>query len=124
MFFGNTPLMRITASDIGAYQRARLEGKLRLKVSFNGGTLNGVCNRTVNMEITLLRQLMRRGKVWSMVAEDVRMLPERRGVTGRVITHEQKQLLFRIAGSRSTWMVAHCAAVLAVSTNLPRGGIA
>ena len=44
------------------------------------------------------------------------MLPERHSIVGRVLNVEQKELLFRVAGSKNAWMVAHCAAVLAVST--------
>ena len=34
----------------------------------------------------------------------------------RVLTPEQKAQLFQTAGSKPDWMVAHCAAVLPVST--------
>lgn len=37
-------------------------------------------------------------------------------MVGRVLTREQKELLFQVAGSRGAWMVAHCAAALAAST--------
>jgi integrase len=113
-FFGETPLLRIKASDISAYQRARLSGE----ISFTSGSKKprGVGNRTINMEVTILRQMMRRAKVWSVVAEDVKMLPERQSIVGRVLTREQKALLFQTAGSREVWLVAHCAAVLAAST--------
>ena len=114
LYFGETPLLRVTASEVSAYQRARLSGRIRLKP--NSTTLNTVGNRTVNMEVTVLRQLMRRAKVWLVISEDVKMLPERHAVVGRVLTREQKALLFQVAGSRDAWIVAHCAAVLAVST--------
>jgi len=107
-FFGDTALLRLKASDITAYQRARLEGTLRLKANADAST--GVSNRTVNMEITVLRQMMRRAKVWSVVAEDVRSLPARHAVVGRVLTAEQKKLLFCVAGTQAAWTVAHCAA--------------
>ncbi len=113
-FFGETPLLRIKASEVSAYQRARVAGRIRLKAA--GQAQPGVGNRTVNMEVTVLRQMMRRAKVWSVISEDVKMLPERRGVVGRVLTCEQKEMLFRVAGSRGAWMVAHCAAALAAST--------
>ena len=115
-FFGDTPLLRIKASDIGAYQRARLTGQIRLKANSSGEPVKGVSNRTVNMEITVLRQMLRRAKIWSVVAEDVRMLPERQASVARVLNRKQKELLFSVAGSQDAWMVAHCAAVLAVST--------
>lgn len=116
VFFGDTPMLRIKASEIAAYQRARLNGEVRLKSRADAVERRGVANRTVNMEITVLRQMMRRGRVWSVVAEDVQMLPERHSVVGRVVTAEEKKLLFRVAAGRPAWMVAYCAAVLAVST--------
>ena len=113
LFFGSTPLLRIKASDIAAYQRARLAGSVTLRRS---AARQGVSNRTVNMETTVLRQMLRRGKVWSVVADDVRHLPERRTAVGRVLTADQKRLLFQIAASKPAWSVACSAAVLAVST--------
>jgi len=41
-FFGDKPLLRITAADVVAYQRARIEGGIRLK-----NREKGVANRTV-----------------------------------------------------------------------------
>lgn len=100
-FFKDKPLMRLNASDIGAYQRERL---------------GQVAGRTVNMEISVLRQMMKRAKVWSVVAEDVKMLREGDQQIARVLTKEQKAHLFRVAGTSERWMVAQCAAVLAAST--------
>ncbi len=68
------------------------------------------------MEVTVLRQMLRRAKVWSSLGEDVKMLPEPRAVVGRVLTRVEKERLFTVAESKAPWMVAHCAAVLAVST--------
>jgi len=44
------------------------------------------------------------------------MLPESHVITAKVLTKEEKELLFKVAGRKHAWMVAHCAAVLAVST--------
>ncbi|MEK7752930.1 MAG: site-specific integrase, partial [Acidobacteriota bacterium] len=101
-FFGETPLLRVKAEDIAAYQRARLD--------------QGLAARTVNMEFAVLRRLLNRAKRWSMVAEDVRSLPERGRVVAKVLTPEQKNYLFQAAASNPDWLAAHCAAVLAVST--------
>jgi integrase len=114
IYLGETPLLRITASDVSTYQRARLSGRVLLKA--NKKELNGVGNRTINMEVTLLRQIMRRAKVWSVISEDVKMLPEPCAVVGRVLTREQKLHLFRTAAKRPAWDVAYCAAVIAVNT--------
>lgn len=44
------------------------------------------------------------------------MFPKRSKVIGRALTREQKSLLFSTAASRDEWLVAYCAAVIAVST--------
>jgi integrase len=100
-YFGTQTLVRIKAEDIAAYQRSRL--KL-------------VASRTVNMEVGVLRRLLKRAKVWTVVMEDVKMLPERHAPVARVLSPGQKKLLFQTAGSRPDWLVAYCGAVLAVST--------
>jgi hypothetical protein len=38
---------------------------------------SGIKARTVNMEVGLLRRIMKRQKQWARLAEDVRNLPER-----------------------------------------------
>ena len=100
--FGEKPPGRINANDIAAYQRSRRE--------------TGISGRTLNMEIGVLRQLMKRAKVWSRVAEDVKRDKENTQTVGRVLTVEQKRLLFDTAGSKHEWLVAYSAAVLAVNT--------
>jgi hypothetical protein len=60
--------------------------------------------------------MLKRAKVWTTVAEDARMLPERGKPVAQVLTAERKRKLFEFAASRPEWLVAHSAAVLAVST--------
>ena len=64
----------------------------------------------------MLRLLMKRAHTWSRVVEDVKLFPKRSRVVGKTLTREQKALLFRTAASQDEWLVAYCAAVLAVST--------
>ncbi len=117
LFFGKKPLLRIRAEDIAAYQRGRLDGSIRVGEDRDNVRLKrGVGNRTVNMEFTVLRQMMRRAKVWSVVSEDVKMLPEKGRVVGRVLSAEHKKILFRTAAAEDRWLVVHCAAVLAAYT--------
>ena len=101
-FFGDKPLLRIKAEDITAYQKAR-ESK-------------GVSGRTINMEIGIVRRMLKKAKRWNTVAEDVQMFPEHQRAIGKALPLEQKKHLFEAAGSKPDWTVAHCAAVLAVST--------
>ena len=100
--FGDKPLLRFKAEDIAAYQTARLEA--------------GVSGRTVNMETGVLRRMLKRAKVWNAIAEDVKALPERQEAVGRALAADLKRKLFETAASKPEWLVAHCAAVLAVST--------
>jgi integrase len=81
-----------------------------------GRLKDGVSNRTVNMEVGVLRQLLKRAKVWSSISEDIKMLPESDRPVGKVLSTEQKCKLFETAASRDEWLVAYCAAVIAVST--------
>ena len=100
--FGDRPLLRFKAEDFAAYQTARLDA--------------GVSGRTVNMETGVLRRMLKRAKVWNAICEDVKALPERQGDVGKVLTADLKRTLFETAASKPEWMVAHCAAALAVST--------
>ena len=101
-FFGDKPLLRIKADEIAAYQKARQS--------------KGVSGRTVNMEIGIVRRMLKKAKRWNTVAEDVQMFPEHQREIGKALPVEHKKHLFEAAGSKPHWMVAHCAAVLAVST--------
>jgi integrase len=100
--FGEKPLLRVKAEDLAAYQSMRLKA--------------GVSGRTINMETGVLRRMLKRAKVWTAIAEDVKTLPERQGEVGKALPEELKRKLFEVAASNTDWMVAHCAAVLAVST--------
>ena len=55
-FFKDRPLLRIRAHDIVSYQRMRRQ--------------TGIFGRTLNMEVGLLRQMMKRARIWGVVAED------------------------------------------------------
>jgi integrase len=100
--FGESPLLRFKAEDVTAYQTSRLAA--------------GISGRTVNMETGVLRRMLKRAKVWNAISEDVKGLPERQGVVGKVLPANLKRKLFEVAASKPEWLVAHCAAVLAVST--------
>ena len=68
------------------------------------------------MEVFLVRQVLKRAKRWSVIADDVHNLPENRNVVGKVMTLAEKQKLFRTAATRPSWLMAFCAAVISVST--------
>lgn len=70
----------------------------------------------MNLEVTLIRQVLKKAKRWSVIADDVSNLPENHNVIGRVLTREQKLLLFRTAASKPEWETAYLAAVISAST--------
>lgn len=84
---GKHLLEDIEARDIARYQKLRLEQK--------------ASPRTANLEVAMLRQIMRKYGAWARVQPDVRMLPERQDV-GRALTdEEQTALLMECGKSRS-----------------------
>lgn len=80
---GKRLLVDIEARDIAKYQAARIA--------------EGASNRTVNIEVGLLRQIMRKYGVWARIQPDVSMLPERQDV-GWALTAEQEQSLLLECG--------------------------
>ena len=107
-YFGSTRLTRISTETILAYVRERKAA--------------GISNTTVNMELGILRRILKRAKRWQLVADDIRPLPERRDV-GRALADDEKLRLLRVAASRPEWQVAHCAAVIALNTTLRGCGL-
>jgi len=99
---GKTLVRKIDAATIRAYQEAR--------------KAEGVSGRTINLEVTLIRQILKRAKRWSIIADEVENLPENQNTVGRVLTREQKLLLFQTAASKPESEVAYCAAVIAANT--------
>jgi integrase len=63
----------------------------------------------------LLRRVLRKNKQWARIADDVRVLPERRK-EARVLTQGEKAKLLDMARTKDEWQVAYCAAVLALNT--------
>lgn len=75
---GKRLVVDIEARDITKYQAGRLA--------------EGASNRTINIEVGLLRQIMRRSGAWARIQADVTMLPERQDV-GQALTAEQERML-------------------------------
>src|SRR5215469_6885985 len=103
---GKKLLMEIEAKHIAAYQEKRTE--------------EGAAGRTVNIEVTTLRSILRRHQQWERVQDDVVMLEEREDV-GRALTAEEESTLLlecgrpgplavtvRCAGARDWCPVQHC----------------
>ena len=102
-FFGDTPLNRITAERITKYQRHRKSA--------------GLAGHTVNMEVGLLRQILKRYQQWARLADLVENLPERPYV-GRALEEDERKKLLAVASTNPRWLTAYCAAVLALNTTM------
>jgi integrase len=85
--FGKKLLCDVDPRDIAKYQCARLA--------------EGASNRTANIEVGLLRSIMRRHGLWARVGVDVSMLRERDDAGRALTTEEESTLLAECAASRS-----------------------
>jgi integrase len=107
--FGKLLLADISPDDIRAYQAARLRA--------------GAAGRSVNMEISVLRQVLRQHKLWTRLADEVKSLKENRDV-GRALTPEEEQRLLKAAADRRYGDCAlYPVVVLALNTAMRRGEI-
>jgi integrase len=77
----------IEARDIAAYQKARLAEK--------------ASNRTVNIEVGVLRSVLKRLGLWARIQPHVEMLPEREDAGHALTAAEESILLAECANSRS-----------------------
>jgi integrase len=102
-YFGATSLNRISADAILSYIPQRKAG--------------GLANRTINMELGILRRILKKAKRWYMVADDIKPLPERHDV-GRALAHDEKVRLLKIAGCRVKWQIAYNATILSLNTTM------
>jgi integrase len=102
-YFSATPVSRISAEVILVYIRHRKQ--------------KGISNTTINMEIGILRRVLKRARRWSLVADEIPRLPERRDI-GRALTSDEKARLLRVAALKPEWETARLAAVLALNTTM------
>ena len=73
--------------------------------------LEGAGNRTVNMDVGALRQVLKRFKQWRRLEDDVKMLTESGGEPiGRVLTSEEQERLLKAAEANPEWEHVWCAA--------------
>jgi integrase len=85
--FARKLLVDIEARDITKYQRSRLA--------------EGAANRTINIEVAMLRQIMRKYGTWARIQSEVKMLPERQDVGRALFPEEESILLYECRKSRS-----------------------
>lgn len=59
----------------------------------------GIGNRTINMEIGVLRKILKRWKLWGALSEHYKALPEPKDI-GRALSPSEESRLFAMASSR------------------------
>jgi hypothetical protein len=98
--FGTQLLCDIRSGDLAAFQTRRKR--------------EGVSNRTVNLEVGVLRSILRRFRMWEAIATDVDFLEES-AAPGRALTHEEETALFD-APAKSRCRSLYPVIMLAINT--------
>jgi len=101
--FAAKKLCDITAQDLRAYQLIRIER---------------VSPRTVNLELKVMRQLLRTARLWFRLADDYETLKEDTKGPGRALTPEQEAKLFECAQKSLYLSAAFYAGIVAANTTM------
>jgi integrase len=101
--FGPVKVHRITVEMVRTYVAGRK-------------TAN-VANKTINLELGVLRGVMKRAKLWHHLSDDIKPLPVHTQI-GRAMTLDEKLRLAKTAGMKPEWQNARLAMVLALNTTM------
>ena len=100
--FGGVLLSDISATGIASYQARR--------------TGQGRAARTINLELAVLRALLKKARLWGAISDEVQFLRERRDI-GRALSPEQEAALLKVASEpRYSDSVLYPIVVLALNT--------
>jgi len=102
-YFHGKRLRSITAEDVLRYRQFRATA--------------GVGAAIINMEVGVIRRMLKRAKRWSQIADDIRPLKEPRSI-GQALSYEQKVRLLHAADSNPEWQNARLAMTLALCTTM------
>jgi integrase len=97
-FFKDTKLRQVTPAQLANYQNAR--------------TAAGRAPKTINGELSVLRQVLKRARLWYRFEDEYTTLRNRKPPVGRALTAEEQRRLFEIARTKATWLYAYVAATL------------
>lgn len=109
--------LRPVVKALGDLTLREITGDVILKYRADRKAL-GLANVTINIEIGALRRILKRGKLWQRMADDVKPLKEQPSEVGRALSPEQKKKLLETASSNPQWELAYCAAMLALNTTM------
>jgi integrase len=102
-FFQRKCLYKITSDDVLRFREWRSE--------------TGVGPATINMEVGVIRRMLKRAKRWHLLGADIRPLKEPRSI-GRALTYDEKLTLLRTAGQNEDWHRVQAAMSLALCTTM------
>ncbi len=102
-YFGAVRLNRIGAEQVFAYREWRAE--------------QGVGPTIINMEVGVLRRILKRAKRWHTMADEIKPLKEPRTI-GRALSPDEKALLLQAATGKPEWETAYYAAIIALNTTM------
>jgi integrase len=102
-FFGSQTLQKITMDNL---------------VSFRGWRAkSGVGPAIINMEMGVIRRILKKAKRWHLVGTEIKPLREPRSI-GRALSHSEKVKLLTKAKSRPDWQNVRLATILAFNTTM------
>jgi len=76
----------------------------------------GIANRTINIEVGVVRRILKQFKLWHRIGDEYKPLPEARNI-GRALSPEQESRLFTAAASRPEWQVAFLISLISANTS-------
>jgi integrase len=100
---GAFPIKKISAELIQAYMRDRKAA--------------GKANATVNRELDVIRGVLKRAKLWAVLADEIKPLPIRENI-GRVLPFEEKLQMTSAAKLRPEWQSVRLAMTIALNTTM------
>jgi len=96
--FGDLPLRKFTVEHLTDYQNARLD--------------TGKAGKTINHEVSVLRQLLKHAKRWDRIAGEYKKVKDDKPFVGRALSEEEQQRLFETAQSNDRWLMAYTAFIM------------
>ncbi len=102
-FFGAQTLQKITTETLVTFREWRVSAAVGPAI--------------INMEMGVIRRLLKKAKRWHLVGAEIKPLREPRSI-GRALSHSEKVKLLTKAKSRPEWHNARLAAMLALNTTM------
>jgi integrase len=102
-FFQQKCPSKITAEDVQRFREWRSK--------------SGIGPAIINMEVGVIRRMLKRARRWHLLSADIRPLKEPRSI-GRALTYDEKLRLLRTAGQNEEWQRVEAAMSLALCTTM------